>query len=233
MIERIVLIEGYHDRAFIQGLLEKCFGCVEDRTAIPEIKWKANGVYKLRAKEKDGALISYGPVHGNDFSKTLRAIASEAQRKPLDMVIVIRDTDLEEGLTDEQKSAGYQTNLDLLFADAVKSGTRCVSLLWSSAEVSSNLLPQKQTLERLVCGAVKVAYPSRLNQVRAFLDSRSGTLPENKGKEEAMSLMAGWHSNAGPDPFYRLIWNDESIRTALISHLTTQGLWPHFEALAK
>jgi hypothetical protein len=237
MIERLVLLEGYHDRAFVQGLLEKCFECVEARDARPELKLKGKGVYKLQTLS--GALISYVPVGSDDFSSTQQDIVPEVARRGLDTLITIHDADLEatspfelgaQELSD--KIAGHQSTLDQTFVGGIEK-SRCRALLWSSPEGASDLLPPKQTLERLVCGAIHAAYPERLRDVRGFLDSRSAPLPQNQGKEEAMSLMAGWNANAGSDSFYRLIWNDDKICSALVKHLTTQGLWPHFEALAK
>jgi len=100
---------------------------------------------------------------------------------------------------------------------ALESGGAPVALLvWRCDDPPSDLLPPKQTLERLVCAAIGAAYPRRPDAVRSWLTARPAPPDDEPAhKAHAWSHMAGWYADHGCDDFYRAVWRDGRIAAEL------------------
>lgn len=103
---------------------------------------------------------------------------------------------------------------------------------WSTFDPSSPGLPNQQTLERLVCAAIKSAYSERADTVQKWLDSR-GQPPPPDPKDHAWSYMAGWYAEHGCQDFFRHLWDDEKIMPELRSRLQQSGDWDIAQELIK
>ncbi len=112
-------------------------------------------------------------------------------------------------------------------------GTTHVSLVrWDADDEAGAGLPNKQTLERLVCAAIVAAYPERAGAVQTWLEARPSPA-EPDVKEYAWSYMAGWYAEHGCESFYSNLWADPKIATQLQTRLETAGAWRIAEALAE
>lgn len=91
-------------------------------------------------------------------------------------------------------------------------------------------VPQKQTLERLVVDCVVAARPDRADGVASFLDG-AGFDASQDAKAHAWSHMARWYPDRGCDDFYRAVWKDAAIAEKLESRLKAIGAWEVAAAL--
>jgi hypothetical protein len=111
-------------------------------------------------------------------------------------------------------------------------GETIVSLvLWKTNDVKIDGVPEHQTLERVVCGALAAAYPGRAPLVHRWLDSRA-MVPAPSSKAHAWSYMAGWYAEQGCEYFYRALWRDSELVAELKTRLEFCGAWRVAEALA-
>ena len=112
--------------------------------------------------------------------------------------------------------------------------TTLTVIQWGTDTLPTLMLPNQQTLERLVCDALLKAYPDRQDALTPWFAS----LPK-KSRDEvktfAWSHMAGWHGGHSCDDFYRHLWDDSNseVRTELILRLKACGAWRVAESLAK
>jgi len=113
-------------------------------------------------------------------------------------------------------------------------------LIWAcSDDASQPGVPDKQTLERLVCSALAARYPARAKHVQEWLYGRpvEDDLPGLIPKSYCWSHMAGWAADFGTEGFLKSgIWRPdlneelhERVRQCcggeeLLSLLTTDGL---------
>jgi hypothetical protein len=110
-------------------------------------------------------------------------------------------------------------------------GATIVSLLhWQAADPATDGIPNKQTLERLVCAAIAAAYSNRSTAVAQWLVARPDA-PLASVKEFAWSYMAGWAAEQGCDTFYSKLWQDAAIAHELEQRLRATGAWRIAEAL--
>ncbi|MBT9588746.1 hypothetical protein IV102_35760 [bacterium] len=73
-------------------------------------------------------------------------------------------------------------------------------------------LPKQQTLERLICTALRQHHPDRLSQVDAWLQPEMTT----SGKSFAWSYMAKWQPQDGCDRFFEALWLDKPVAETLL-----------------
>jgi len=85
--------------------------------------------------------------------------------------------------------------------------SRISIVLWSTPDPPSSDLPQKQTLERLVCAALRDAHPERARSVAEWLAARPSppAASPKSYKSFSWSHMAGWSPEHGCDDFFRLV----------------------------
>lgn len=248
--EAVVLCEGYHDRAFWSGWL--ChLGCRDLRSLTrrpvkdPQGLTVAGGQYAFASISE--RFIRVVPVRGrgNMLPDAIDLIARRSANK-LDRLVVCIDPDVKVS-DDVEQPAGGLTITDLLRhiqttepaaklnpnGDIHLSGDDAlVSLIrWEVKQSPVAGVPEKQSLERLVCTAIRAAYPNRAAKVQAWLDSRDDP-PLVTNKEHAWSYYAGWHTAHGTEDFYRCLWDDPSVASLLRSLLEKSGAWRVAEQVA-
>lgn len=108
---------------------------------------------------------------------------------------------------------------------------------WQVNTEEASGLPQKQTLERMVCAAIRAVYVERTETVTKWLESRTDR-PKETPKEHTWSYMAGWYPERGCEDFFKMIWRDKgnengTIRRKLETILQDNGSWGIFEELSK
>ncbi len=263
MSESVVLCEGYHDRAFWAGWLER-LGCTDpgqppgSTRRIPVTDpWGtqvSGGQFAFRsASDKFVRLV---PCRGDArrvrrearsrLDKERQRFQQQASTSRLTRLVFNVDTDV--NVSDASLKTGFRLQdlrslVDELDPSATENeqgdfllfeGRTTVSLVrWESADDATDGVPSQQSLERLVCGAVVAAYPDRGPAVQNWLDSRPGDPPTGP-KEFAWSHMAGWFAQQGCEAFFRVLWQKEpEVANQLESRLRQSGAWRVAEALAE
>ena len=98
---------------------------------------------------------------------------------------------------------------------------------WDSPGETRPGVPEKRTLERLVCDALAAARPEWAASVEAWLASR-GVDPAaepHRHKSAALSYYAGWYPKGGSFAFYEQVWGDPPVAAELERLLTQSGAW--------
>ena len=259
--ESVILCEGYHDRAFWAGWLEH-LGCNDPgrppgRTGRIDVldPWGdkvTGGQYGYRSES--AKFIRVFPC-GGDRRRVLREarnrLNEEQQRlqqgaEPrLARLILNVDPDVNADGTSTQTGFRHQDlravvqEYDPSAADgengslALFDGAILVSLIrWEASDPVADGVPNQQALERLVCAALRAAYPDRGPAVQKWLDSRPNG-QEAGPKEYGWSYMAGWYAEHGCEDFYRNLWRDGRVVAELQSRLNECGAWRVAEELAK
>jgi hypothetical protein len=259
MSESVVFCEGYHDRAFWSGWLEH-LGCTDPgqgspRRTVYDLAGEPVVSPQFGYRTPTQAFVRLVACHGR---RGVRDAAGGQLRKEADRwkqgaseprlarLILSIDPDLEaeelsaeSGFTitnlqswlwrfDESARAGERGGAVLVFG-----GKTAVSLLcWEAGGDAVPGVPNKQTLERLVCSAIVAAYPERGEPIQRWLESRPNP-PNANPKEYAWSHMAGWYARFDRDPFYKMLWKDENVAAELQRRLEECGAWRIVEELAK
>lgn len=239
-LTRQILCEGYHDRAFWYGLLEK-LGCkFAKEHSLPGHR-KSPGEYV--GVTPDGGVVSIVPVDG--VPNLLPAVETrllQREVRPIQHLIVNRDADTQAG-----EEGGMQSTALLRLAERLniaarltaegdvilEEGAMRLSLVrWEADGETQEGIPNQQTLERMVSLAIHRAYPERSAEVSAWLRSRTGP-PTYDLKEIAWSYMAGWFADSGCEDFYRALWREKRISAELEQILRDNGTWRVAESLAQ
>ncbi len=246
MSEACIVCEGYHDRAFWGGLLLS-LGCT-DPGALPNGERKP--VYDPWGRQVRGRQFAFDSARGG-FIRVIPAMGKsevvptalkrlgEREVRPLPLLVVNMDLDVS---VDHQ--AGQQTGLtpdDLLqqvrrldpearlnsYGDIEVDGgrTRVCLVQWGAPDADARGLPDRQTLDRLLCASLLAAYPDRGVPVQAWLDSRPERPAHRSAKEHAWSYLAGWYADCGGyEGFAQRLWGDEQIEAALKDRLSKTGI---------
>lgn len=249
MSESVVLCEGYLDRAFWAGWLrrlgctipEKADGCIRDELGRPVHGGQHMYLFK------SGQYVRVVPCGGKpEVLREARQRLSQRKMKPrLTRLIINVDPDVD--VHEPSAATGLRREDVLAIArefdpqatetpkgdTALDGGATLVSLVrWETEGHHVPGVPTRQTLERLVCTALVVAYPDRGPAVDAWLESRPDP-PSPTPKESAWSHMAGWYAEHGCEAFYKLVWQDAAVARELESRLRESGAWRIAEALAE
>jgi hypothetical protein len=102
--------------------------------------------------------------------------------------------------------------------------------IWRSSAPPDAKLPSKQTLERMICAALLETRPTWVESSTGWLSQR----PEPQGKlhkVHAAALFAGWYADDGWDYFFRGLWSDEVVASALRRQLQVDQLHERMLAL--
>lgn len=253
MSESVVLTEGYHDRAFWSGWLEY-LGCENlgrrlarthrIRVLDPWNVEVAGGEFAFHSKSK--RFVRIVPCRGKDNLLPLaESRLKDRVDRGLTRLVISADSDEPVVGTDStQHGVSYHAveTLARQFGDAKKDeygdlllndGATVVSLVrWEASDGDRPGLPNRQTLERVVCASLVAAYPDRGSAVQRWLDSRADG-PEPASKEFAWSHMAGWYADRGCEDFYRAVWSDSKVVAELEARLRESGAWRVVEALTE
>ena len=244
----LILCEGPEDRAFWNGLLKfRGWDRVDPKTGRGGGEGDRRP-YTLGTPDRPDAAprpyVEVLPVGGyGELEKALRTqLRKDAVKQVVREVLLNFDTDLseqdvEKGLTGKTP-ATVRRNLDakklpcvLEPDDSIRlttTGTRVALTPWTSEGETRPGVPEKQTLERLVCDAVATAHPRRAAAVHAWLDSRPDVDPEvepHRHKSAALSYYAGWYTGGGSFAFYEGLWRDDPVAEELERLLTETGVW--------
>lgn len=239
-----VLCEGYHDRAFLQGLLADHFGLREDRRD-DDGKAIRDGQYGYRARS--GRLVRVVPYHVHDGVRRegKRAIADHIDSRirryatdPADVIACTDEDDAASAADAEQRASQRLAGTAQLAATGPRlrhpSGMRLCAIAWACDDAASTALPTAQCLERLVVAAICAAHPTRAAQVARWLDSRDDAPTDASSRSKAFSWshMAGWYAGYGCEAFLRQLWTDAAIAAALETRLRQSAAWDVLTELA-
>lgn len=262
-IESVILCEGFHDRAFWKGCLEH-LGCRDARPAkdAPAIDPFGKEVRRDFAfLSPSGAFLRVSPCNGDrEVLRLVRLRLKQRTTNGLARMLVNFDLDAMEDAPEADRRDDLRKRVQQAVERAVGEGaagpvraggwmerpdgtleidggaTLVSVVLWCAEDPPTPELPGQQTLERLVCAALRAAYPERAVRVAAWLASRevpSPPPPAEYAKSHAWSHMAGWYSAHGCDDFYQAVWRDPAVAGALGARLRALGAWDAITAFAR
>lgn len=242
-----VLAEGYDDRAFWSGWLAHLGGL--DARDIDKASWRALGLSERDRQgggeagtkgmftfifESRALLFKVVPVQEQQSldGEPLMVILTDklalrqTAHTPYRAFIVNQDDDTPATAPAARTADAIRTRLrnrgeafeEIGLGARLADGTEALQFTWRCDDAATALLPDKQTLERIVCAAIGEVYPERLKSLRHWLDVR----PDPTGadhKATAGGLWAGWSADDGWSDFYKAVWRDDAIRTALLARL--------------
>lgn len=238
--ERIVLCEGYHDRAFIAGALEK-MGCTESRTDGQGKTVSGGGQYGFRSATNQ--FIRVVPCQGKEkipvqLRSTLDGRGTRGFIKRI-VVCIDADTDSTAGLQvpmapqwvgDATKTADPNATLDAYGDWRAFDGDLVVSVAtWWTNDPPTDELPHKQTLERMIVAALRSSNGRNARMVADWLANVGNHGP----KEYAWSHMAGWHAEEGCEGFCRLVWKNIEVAQELMNRFKVNGCARIFDKLTR
>lgn len=254
MSETVIYCEGYHDRAFWKGWLTH-LGCI-DPGAPTGGKTTRSPVYdpwntlvargQFAYHSRSGQFIRVVPCDGKTKILPLaRTRLGQLAFKPLLRLVINIDPDVSAAgssgatglkLVDILQLATAFDPTAAVDADGsigLQGGKTRLSLArWETQDPPTPGLPDQQTLERLVCGALAAAYPGRGQAIQAWLNARPQP-PAPDPKEYAWSHMAGWYADHGCEFFYSHLWSDAHIVRELETRLRASGAWHIAETIAQ
>lgn len=250
MTESVVLCEGYHDRQFWKGWLMflGCGDLLPPGQSAPVVDpWGlqvSRGDFGLQSKSE--GFLRIRPCGGkNKILPAARFRLRQRGSQSLGRLVIGTDSDVEADdptpLPVGPSDQAVEQLVKEFDAEAVRNPegdwmlsdpASVVSVVrWTASDPHDAGLPEKQTLERLVCAAMVAAYPRRGPEVQGWLDSRSDP-PAPDPKEHAWSHMAGWYATHGCENFYRQVWREPEVARQLEVRLRESGAWRIAETLA-
>lgn len=247
----IVLCEGYHDRAFWGAWLRKA-GCEDARfypnreTAVPvrdpNARALPRGAYAYRLGDK--AFVRVEPCMGKDkILPRARDIVGDRDNYPFDRLVISCDCDLHADGTESEPAVHPMALHQAITAGGATAEATAgsegeygldgsqgavVSLVWwQAADPDTSELPKKQTLERLVCAAIREAYPPRATLVESWLRSRGDDAPAASPKAYAWLHLGGWYFDRGSyEEFFATLWHDPQVQGKLQRRLDESDAGP-------
>ena len=255
----LVICEGAEDRAFWNGLLKARGWDRVQPKAGREAAGRKRGrdpgqpPYTLGTPDRPDAeerpYVELRPSGGyGDLERTLHNLLVEDRPTNLIREVLLNfDTDLSDEDTAKgrtgKKAHTVAANLRLkgLPAEERKDGgvnladADChITLVpWDSPGPTRPGVPEKRTLERLVCDALAAARPERAVAVETWLNSR-GINPASEShrhKSAALSYYAGWYPGQGSFAFYEHLWGDPPVAAELEKVLKKSGVRPAVDRL--
>jgi hypothetical protein len=243
--ESIILCEGYHDRAFLRGwLLARRCEDWKDKSYPPNNNRpvKGKGHFVFQTPEPARRWVRVVPAGGDGkLLETAAIFVKEAGSRPIESIVLVWDGDDVAGAPSVSRRDSFASWAGGLGAQPIDPSrdfrlvdnpptvqlpiaTRLSLIVWRAEDPSAPDLPDKQTLERLACAAVREAHPDRCRVVKKWLDNRpSPPQAEKLHKTHAASHMAGWFSERGYEGFFDAVWEDGEVKAALESRLVAIG----------
>lgn len=237
-----VLVEGFHDRAFIDGWLRhrgwrgpSATGRRSLRNPVTRKKVDG-GRYGLTAPN-NGTFVELVPARGDT---NLLALAGErihrAGPHDPDELIVVLDVDEEDherGI--ERRRAALEQLLTRTDPATSRDGGAWTSsgvlvrqILWYCEDSRDLGAPRRNTLERVVSVAIRRAFEDRAEAVQRWLDERPSA-PITSPKAYSWSYMAGWFADRGCEAFLSELWNEGPIARELDRLMAACGAKDTFE----
>lgn len=235
--------EGFHDRSFLAAWLLgrpgwRDPGKREDgtrRMVKDPISGKpVAGRGRWALEHQSGTFLQIVPAQGKPNVRIhAQRRWSDLQSDPIAGIFAVVDFDGFEpspSVTDIARARSELTS-------SIRGNTQptdsaiCEVLVWHACcERTPAGVPEKQTLERLVCVALSRVHPSRSEHVQRWLDHR----PDGDALSEkafGWSHMAGWYAEHGCEDFYRFIWTNALVRQQLDELLHAAGAGRLLEVL--
>lgn len=237
--QRVVLCEGYLDRAFWKGWL-LFLGCCSARQTQDQ------GVERYRVADpwgdpvvsghfayhsRSGRFVRVVPCRSRSrVLPAARFFVQESSSRALDLLVVNRDLDMgsvadpagAESILGTIRLADPKAQIGADGCIALSTGGRVCLIDWRDPKPRATGAPKKQVLERLICASIAGAYPDRAASVETWLHSRPSP-PAADPAEYAWSYMAGWNASLGCEAFFEHVWNDDRVRAELLPRLETTG----------
>jgi hypothetical protein len=203
--ESYILCEGYHDRAFWKGWLTH-LGCNDPGPSLVRDPWDLpvrRGHFAFYSRSD--RFIRVVPAGGRaELLPSARARLLQRGSKALSRLILTVDADVDANATETEGLAISDSAIQNLIREVDASASRkslghfvldggeteLIVIRWETHDPPTETLPDRQTLERLVCAAITAVYPARGPALRAWLDSRPEPPPSDP-KEFSWSHMAG------------------------------------------
>jgi hypothetical protein len=257
LTETYILCEGYHDRAFWAGALLH-LGCTDPgivdgggrkRRSVLDPWNKIVGRGNFGYRTASDHFMRIVPAHGRSEVMKIGRERLESRRvQELSRLVLSVDSDLpvdglgQDGATptgpdllnwvkaiDPGATLPDRKGDEVVLAD----GTRVNLLRWRTADSARRPgVPDKQTLERVLCEALVRAHPDRVEVVECWLKSRPMP-PASDPKDHAFSYLAGWWAKTGSyESAIERWWEDPAVHAHLVDVLTESGCWRTFQAVA-
>jgi hypothetical protein len=241
--EVVILCEGYHDRAFWLGWLKQ-LGVTDlgKGSRHPNRSVMTPGSFALSKGDTFLQLCPCGGEEGVLAALTLKLRSRETAEPPIRAIVVNLDDDRPAGAG---QSDAKERRIEQRIQDAGPPLRRQSSGIWQladSLQVAPVIwragaapftphLPEKQSLERLVCASLAAAYPARAESVSSWLRSRPDPVEQAEHKAHAWAYMAGWQAGYGCDRFFEELWQDPPVCSALQRQLRISGDWARIASL--
>lgn len=238
----VLLCEGFNDRDFLGGVLEMAGG--KDGRDISKPDGTKVAGHGRQAWLFGKHLVEICPVEGKP-SSTFDRLAEQLVvpgRSP-QAIVFVRDADLDAPAGAKDVDKKIHGHIERLRRDLSPRGPT-PSLLgfgwWTGDAVDSPGIPNKQTLERLLCAAWTTALPEAGASIDSWLradpahdtlmrEDRSKSLTH---KNQAKSWYAKYTAADGEGYFYGKAWARHAIvRTAVLQRLETRGALPALRQL--
>lgn len=238
-LEALLLCEGYDDRSFWQGWLERRLGFSVKQSPIDRGRHgNIRDCYTYQASA--GGLLHVIACRGGDrVWSVAREKLKERSAKPIARLVVNVDVDdsTPEAIRTAIEALAGATVTRLDHGDVQLDRGTVISLVpWhvqrrdDKEALDLPGVPAKQTLERIVCTAVCRARPEWGKDVHAWLASRHDPRgPEHKAL--GWSYAAGWFADHGPGDYYAAVWRDPDIASELEKLMADIGAQRIIDAL--
>lgn len=238
--QHVVLCEGFDDRSFWRGWLLS-LGCSDPtergRIAVSDAWGRpVRGQGKYLFLTPAGSDVIVQPFHGRSNARAA-ALESQGGRqsyRPARVILNLDDDgDDDTGSSAEDQIRGIAEDLGTSGQGTGPfeiGGSLLYSVVWRCEDpVTAPGVPAKQTLERLVCAALRAAYPDRGPGVEGWLDAQPPglKLPKSFG----YSYFAKWYTDHGAMDFYECVWQDQAVGTELSQRLAATGAAAFVEAM--
>jgi hypothetical protein len=232
--ESILVCEGFQDRAFLTGWL-KTRGMQPWMESERPKPYPPNDDKPLRGAGHyafgPSPWVRVVPAKG-DVTKVLAeadVFVKKAPTRGLDHLICVVDVDDVEKRNVRQTFATWAEARGAQLANGTWTlqsslgSTRLSLMLWHCDDAGDDV-PAQQTLERLVCCALREVYPDRVQSVVGWLAARPGPPGDEKPhKTHAAANMAGWYAERGSESFFEAVWEDKDVSAALLDRLERGG----------
>lgn len=236
----ILVVEGYHDRAFWAGWLAKRGwhdpGAVRDgsrRTVTDPLgkQVKGGGHFAFR---RNNAFVRIVPAGGD--SQVLPAAMQSLQSAQLDRaatgaidhVVMSLDADVGPAVTQDRIRDSLSRTIEPVTSTEspwhlCNHTIRVDVAFWQSREAPTDNFAN-DTLEAVIAHALRSVRPAWWAAVETWLKSRPEP-PQRTAKELTWSIMAGWFAEQGCESFLQnALWDDADLASAIVGELDDTGI---------
>ena len=239
MTQKVLLCEGFDDRAFWSGLLLH-LGCTDPtfggQQKQPDAYGRAVDKPRFLLHDPLGNSILLVPVQGKSrLARFLGNFLTDHITYPIHKILLNRDSDAindsDTAVRDALRTIAQRHSATLEDPDKDRytvDGCEIGAVVWKCTDPPGTPgIPNQQTLERLVSAAIAATEEGRAGAVERWLqDEPRGDLGP---KNYSYSYLAKWFANRGSDDFFRALWRGEAIAQELRQRLEATGAWDMIE----